>query len=413
MKLAFNRTVWLFLFSSFVYGLGQAFLWLFLNFYLLSLGLPDSATGLVNALPALTIALLSLPAAYLVRRIGEVATLKLGTIIGLSGVSLIALAGGLPVALTGSFLQGVGSACVMVATAPFITRETTPLNRVHLFSLQMALITGAGFLGNLLGGRIPQLYADYAGVTAGSLPALRAALLVSAGLQLSGLAAVLLIPGRHNAQPAMAGQPGLRVENKRLVTRLVVPNMVIGLGAGLTIPYINLFIAAKFGVDFTTLGALFGWTSLATAVTVLVQPALVKRLGHLKTGLVVEIASLPFLAVLAYAGSFPLVVMALFTRGALMNATGPAWNTYAMEHLSEADRPAYTALNYMGWEITWAMAALVSGIFRQAMGPELRIAAFHYLFGGTMLAYGTSMVLKYLWLYLPDKARTTLLEENK
>lgn len=86
-----------------------------------------------------------------------------------------------------------------------------------------------------------------------------------------------------------------------------------------------------------------------------------------------------------------------------MNATQPAWGSYAMAHLSLSDRPAYTALNNLSWNVTWAIAASVSGVFRQLMGDQLRVSAFHYLFFGTMLAYAGSMVLKYIWLYLPEK----------
>ena len=377
---------------------------LFLNFYLKSLGLQDSYTGLVNALPAFTTAGLSLPAVYLSRRFGEGRTIKLGSIIGLLGITIIALASGPLVALIGSFLQGVGSAFLMVANSPFMAKETNDSNRVHLFSIQMALMTGAGFIGNLLGGRVPDWYAGYAGVSATSLPALRAALLAAAVFQLIGLLSIMAISNDVIIQNA-PGQKRARfsVENKKLMTLLVLPNMLVGLGAGLTIPYLNLFIEAKFAIDFKTLGSLFGWTSLATAATVLIQPALVKRLGHLKTGLVVEASSLPFLAILAYSGYLPIVIIAMFTRGALMNATQPAWGSYAMAHLSLSDRPAYTALNNISWNITWALAATLSGVFRQMMGPAQRVEVFHYLFAGTMIAYAGSMVLKYIWLYLPDK----------
>ena len=409
MRLGFTRKIWLFLFGTFIHGLGQAFMFLFLNFYLKSLGLEDSYTGLVNALPAFTTAGLSLPAVFLSRRFGEIRTIKLKTMLGLSGITIIALANGPLVAVLGSLLQGVGSAFVMVANSPFMAKETTESNRVQLFSIQMALTTGAGFLGNILGGRIPDWYGSISGVAASSLPALRAALLVSAVFQLTGLLSIMVIPNDMIVKNAPGKKMArFRIENKRLMTYLVFPSMLVGLGAGLTIPYLNLFVEAKFGIDFKTLGSLFGWTSLATAATVLVQPTLVKKLGHIKTGLVVEVASLPFLAMLAYSPSFGMVSVAMFTRGALMNATGPAWGTYAMEHLSLADRPVYTALNNMSWSVTWAVAATVSGIFRQYMGPALRVEAFHYLFAGTMLAYGLSMFLKYIWLYLPDKRSRSL-----
>lgn len=413
MKLGFSRKIWLFLIGSFVHGLGQAFMMLFLNFYLASLGLKDSYTGLVNALPAFTSAALSIPAVYLSRQFGEVRTIKLGSIIGLSGIVTIALASGPLVALIGSLLQGIGSAFIMVANSPFMAKETTESNRVTLFSVQMALMTGAGFLGNVLGGWIPQWYSASTGAPVNSLPALRAALLGAAVFQLIGLMSILLIPN----DTALVNSPGERmnrfvVENKRLMFILIGSSLPIGLGAGLTIPYLNLFIESKFGIDFKTLGSLFGWTSLATAATVLVQPYLVKKLGHLKTGLTVEVASLPFLAMLAFSPLFSLVIIAMFTRGALMNATGPAYNTYAMEHLSPSDRPVYSALNMISWSTTWAIAASFSGIFRQVMGEAREVEAFHYLFAGTLFLYALSMLLKYIWLYRPDKARRLAAMEN-
>ena len=94
-----------------------------------------------------------------------------------------------------------------------------------------------------------------------------------------------------------------------------------------------------------------------------------------------------------------------------MNATGPAYNTYAMEHLSKADRPVYSALNMISWSGTWALAASLSGVFRQVMGEARQIEAFHYLFAGTLVMYALSMFLKYIWLYRPDKARREATKE--
>ena len=76
--------------------------------------------------------------------------------------------------------------------------------------------------------------------------------------------------------------------------------MLVGLGAGATIPYLNLFIEGKFHISYASLGSIFAWTSLATAVTVLIQPALVKWLGQLRAVLVVQMSSLPFLAMLGF-----------------------------------------------------------------------------------------------------------------
>lgn len=401
MRFHFSNKIWLFLAGAFSLGLSQAFMALFLNFYLEALGLRDSHTGLVNALPALTAAALSLPAVFMARRLGEVQTLKIGAAIGLVGIFLIAFANALLMAVAGSLLQGIGSSFIMVTSAPFMTRESTAENRVTLFSLQMALVTGAGFIGNYAGGFIPQQYASFAGIKPTDLAALRAAIIGAALFQLVGALAALFIKNDH--RPGTDSLKSLQIENKKLIFKFAFPGVMVGFGAGMTIPYLNIFVEHKFAINYQELGAMFAWMSLATMATVMIQPALVRRFGQLKTGLMVEVASLPFLVMMAFSPYLWMVVIAMFTRGALMNATGPAYSSYVMERLSENDRPLLSAVNMIGWNASWAVSAFVSGVIRDAMGKARLSEAFNILFTVTLVMYALSMFLKYVWLYLPDK----------
>lgn len=405
MNWKFSRRIWLFLTASFSFGMGQAFTMLFLNFYLRALGLDGGMQGLINALPAFVSAVIAIPAVLVARRLGEVLTLKLGSLLAVAGMLVLALSNGAAMALAGSFIQGVGSALVMVSSSPFMAAETTEENRVPLFSLQMALMTGAGFLGNLLGGQIPTLYARYAGVPADSLAAVRAAILVAVVFQLVGTLPIFLIQNQPNQPAASLNRlDAFKVEDKVLMAKLIIPNVLVGLGAGATIPYLNLFIEAKFRIDYGQLGSLFGWTSLATAATVLIQPWIVRKLGQIKAVVAVQSASLPFLVMLGYSPAFFLVVLSLFTRGALMNAAGPVFSAFAMSKLPQGDRPMFSALNAMSWNIGWALAATFSGVFRSFFGPAGLLTAFGWLFAWTILMYAMSMVLTYVWL-VPKKPR--------
>ncbi|KAF5075394.1 Major Facilitator Superfamily protein [anaerobic digester metagenome] len=405
MNWKFSRRIWLFLTASFSFGMGQAFTMLFLNFYLRALGLDGGMQGLINALPAFVSAVIAIPAVLVARRLREVMTLKLGSLLAVAGMLVLALSNGAAMALAGSFIQGVGSALVMVSSSPFMAAETTEENRVPLFSLQMALMTGAGFLGNLLGGQIPTLYARYAGVPADSLAAVRAAILVAVVFQLVGTLPIFLIQNQPNQPAASLNRlDAFKVEDKVLMAKLIIPNVLVGLGAGATIPYLNLFIEAKFRIDYGQLGSLFGWTSLATAATVLIQPWIVRKLGQIKAVVAVQSASLPFLVMLGYSPAFFLVVLSLFTRGALMNAAGPVFSAFAMSKLPQGDRPMFSALNAMSWNIGWALAATFSGVFRSFFGPAGLLTAFGWLFAWTILMYAMSMVLTYVWL-VPKKPR--------
>lgn len=408
MSWKFSRKIWLFLIASFSFGLGQAFTMLFLNFYLRALGLDEGVQGLINALPAFVSAFLSIPAILVTRRLNEINTMKLGSILSMGGLAMIGLSNGPVLAISGSILQGVGSALVMVSSAPFMAGETHEENRVPLFSLQMALTTGAGFLGNIIGGRIPELYGRFAGISADSLPAVRSAILIAVFFMLAGTIPMFFIKSTKEVLAKDLKLTGFSVENKVLMFKLVFPGILVGLGAGATIPYLNLFIEAKFNIDYAMMGSLFGWTSLATATTVLIQPWLVRRLGQIKAVVVVQLASLPFLFLLGYSPLFFLVVVAMFTRGALMNAAGPVFTALAMNLLPHRDRPVFSALNMMAWNIGWAIAATVSGIFRKSLGEGQILHAFNWLFAWTILMYALSILVTYLWLYQVKDEKTSI-----
>lgn len=408
MTFKFNKNIYLFLIGSLTLGLSQAFMMLFLNFYLRELGLNGSLQGLVNAIPALTSALMSLPAVVISRKIDETYTIKLGSFLGVVGVTLVALSSGPLMAVGASIISGIGSSFMMVSNSPFMARETTEETRVPLFTIQMAIMTGAGFIGNIIGGKIPTIYSNYTGLADTSLPALRAALLTAAFLQALGFIALLFLRSNDGKEKIELndGKPkigALKVVEKSKMFKLILPNMMVGAGAGATIPYLNLFIEAKFKIDYGSLGMLFGWTSLATAITVLIQPYLVKKFGQIRTILIVQILSMPFMVILGFAPWLWLVIIAMFTRGALMNAGSPVYAANAMSRLTEQDRPMYSALNMIGWNTTWAIAATLSGVVRQFFGPEKILTAFAILFLWTIAMYLISITLMYKFLYVPIK----------
>lgn len=397
MNWHFPRQVWFYLLSVLSFGLAQAFAALFLNFYLRALGLDAAWQGALNALPAVVMALLSLPAVALSRRISNAHTLKIGAALSALGTLLLALSSGVGLALVGVIIQGAGASLSMVAASPFMANNSDEQNRVTLFSLQSALMTGAGFIGNLLGGQVPQLYAQLTGAEADGLAALRAALLTATALQVLGVLPVLLLRPTGKTKP---DGKSFAVRDKKSMARLVLPNVLVGLGAGATIPYLNIFIEGKFHISYASLGSIFAWTSLATAVTVLIQPALVRWLGQIKAVLVVQMSSLPFLAMLGFSPFLWMVTAALFTRGALMNAAGPVYSAYAMTLLPEEDRPMYSAVNLIAWNGGWALSAMLSGVVRDLWPFQM---AFNVLFGWTLAMYTANVLAVYFGLYRPSR----------
>jgi len=171
--------------------------------------------------------------------------------------------------------------------------------------------------------------------------------------------------------------------------RLLLPQVVIGFGAGLVIPFLNLYLKEKFGLTYGTTGLIFALSSLATGAAMLLQPLLVQRLGRLGAIVFVQALSLPFLAALAWAPWLPLVTLALLIRGALMNAAGPVYAALVMDYLDEEERPGFFLVESALWSLLFALASALSGLVQGALG----LRAFDYLFGVTLALYALGIAL--------------------
>jgi MFS family permease len=163
----------------------------------------------------------------------------------------------------------------------------------------------------------------------------------------------------------------------------------------LIIPFLNLFVEGKFGVSFSTLGAVFAWSQLGMALAVMTQPLIADRLGKIASIVLVQALSLPFIAMLGFSSSFAAVAIALFVRSALMNAANPIYAAFTMEQVKDGWRPSLAAAENMVWAAGWVIGPIASGLIRDWLGFE---RGFPVLFGAMLVLYAAGIT--YSWLVL-------------
>lgn len=356
-----------FVLASFLWSFGANLVYFFLNFHLQALGYTRAHIGYAQALLLLMGVVSALPLAYLIPRLGYLKSLYLafflaagsGLLLGLGLLVFPALGG---YGLAGALLQG--------AAAPLMARLVPPERRVALFSLQAALTTASGFFSTLLAG----LLSEWVGA--------RHVLLFALPFFLLAVPLALGLPEGEGKTPRLGGRFGVWL-------RLLVPQVVIGFGAGLVIPFLNLYLKEKFGLTYGATGLVFALSSLATGGAMLLQPLLVHRVGKLKAIVLVQALSLPFLALLAWAPWLPVVTFALLVRGALMNAAGPVYAALVMDYLPEEERPGFFLVESALWSLLFALGSALSGKLQAALG----LPAFHYIFGATLALYALGIAL--------------------
>lgn len=399
----FSRNARLLLVTTFCMGLSMATSGLFLNFYLQSLGFGQQFIGLVNALPFAVLIAVGLPVGRLIDRRGPRWGLLVGTITGATGALGVALTGTPTGLLAFTALNGLGTAFGFISIAPFQMANSTEAERVALFSAQSALLTGTAFLGNLAGGRLPGLFALWLGAAPDALAPLRATMLAAAVLSAGAVLPMVVsgpaaVPGSASQTSAAVVHPahprGRRrlLERPGLVARLLLPAFLISLGAGQVIPYLNLYISTKFGVRFEALGAVFALGALGTTLATLTQPVLAARVGKIRSVLLVQAASIPFLLILGYAPAFWMVTVALVVRTALMNMGNPVYQAFAQELIPPGERATYSSLSSVAWSLGWALGAAFSGWWRGLVGFA---SGFGTLFALMTVLYVASIGLMY------------------
>ncbi|HEY3316291.1 MAG TPA: MFS transporter, partial [Bacillota bacterium] len=134
-----------------------------------------------------------------------------------------------------------------------------------------------------------------------------------------------------------------------------------------------------------------------TAVATLIAPLLARRLGKVRTVVLTELASIPFLLLLAYSGNLPAVVASYYLRGALMNMGGPIQQTFVLEQVAEHQRATLTSLS-----------AVLGSMGRGGIGPVISgylqvVSGFHLAFTFTTVCYIIGMAL-FWWFFRGTEA---------
>jgi len=100
---------------------------------------------------------------------------------------------------------------------------------------------------------------------------------------------------------AVQNEPEVTPSWKRFAFRYAAVNVIIRFGAGLSIPYLNLYSTDRFHASTVVVGNLFDMSNVVLTFGVLLAPWLVRRAGLLRTIAVTVGGSLVFLVIMAFA----------------------------------------------------------------------------------------------------------------
>jgi len=177
------------------------------------------------------------------------------------------------------------------------------------------------------------------------------------------------------------------------ITKCVFPTLLIAVGAGLTIPFINLFFFHIFGLDTEDFAVLGSMAAAIVAVVAVVVPYIKRRFGY---NAITFTQSLSIIALIGLAtteyfalvpGMFFIAVFLYLIRQPLMNMAGPLTSEMTMYYVGENNREILSALNSAIWSGSWFFSSIIFGVLRQRgfdFAQIFYITAGLYIIGVTL-----------------------------
>jgi MFS family permease len=389
---SFQRNARLLILAVFLDGIAVSFVQLFFNFFILARGFSVGFLGLANSMPAVAALALGFPLGHFSDRVGFRTSLLLGIALSYAAFCAVLFTSSPLILLAGMALQGVGSTLFYLSVNPFLMKYSGSEERSLLFSTNVGLQILAGAVGSLLAGQLPDGLLNLLKIAPGSAMSYQIVLLVGSVCGVLALFPLLLT---KSIVPQAAVSPAdehsqtstWTPDEKRLLLRMVAPNLLIGSGAALLIPYLNLFLRQRFSVSDSLLGGIFSLSAVVTGLATFFSPWLARRLGSkIRAVIATQAGSLLFLLILGFSPLFSMAGIAFFLRAGLMNMSIPLYSTFCMERTHEGKRGIVSSVLQMSWQGGWAVGPFLSGFVQGYWG-------FTPLFIATSVLYAIAILL--------------------
>ena len=391
---AFKPNARLYLLNVIITGAVMGIFRLIFNFYALSLGFDEALLGSLITASSFVALIAALPMGYLADTIGRKGSLILSGI--LLAVSILAMS----IWRTEetfyimNALSGLAQSLAGVTMSPFLMENSDEKERTYLFSFGQGLQMTMASVGNWIGGYLPSWMGHAQNVSATSSAAYGNSVLIAGLGALIATLPLLFIksPNITRSQRTVFAPFEFAKKNPSLLVKLVLPMLITSIGAGLIMPFMNVFFRVVHHQPDPVIGTLFAWGSLAMGIGLLIAPPLAERFGKIQVVVITQAISIPFLILLGFSPIFWVGAATYYIRLALMNMSSPVYQTFVMEHVEPSARATVASLTSMAWNFGWAFSPTISGWLQVKYG-------FIPPFIGTITLYTISVFMYWAFFW--------------
>ena len=151
-----------------------------------------------------------------------------------------------------------------------------------------------------------------------------------------------------------------------LIIKAIVPTLLIAVGAGLTIPFINLFFYSVFNMDSAQFGLLGSVASTMGFTALLLSPTIKRRFGYNISIIVTQGIAIVLLIILVFTELFSAIngilfvaIIAYIFRQPMMQLSSPITSELTMKYVGEKNQELISAVNSSIWSASWFISAKI------------------------------------------------------
>jgi len=411
---SYSRNIRFFFLFNLLWNMGISMFGLVYNLYVRELGYEPTMVGSLVGMSAIASAIILIPAGIMNDRFGSKRVASFGLLFVVGALLARSLIEGEQGLMISAFGCGMAQAVVSSTVLPFMANHSTPRQRVHLFSFNMALVMFASVIGNLAGGMFSDIFHMAMGYT--EVQSLRFTLLIGVGITaLSYIPVLQYRPDNSEVESATLDQPKTKwsqmIQNNK-PTLLVIAlfaflSLLSSTSGGMIVPYLNVYFEDRFEVSKTVIGLIVSLGQGATAIAYLLGPVITRKLGEVRAVVWLQLASIPFLLITAYSSNFYLASTGYLFRQALMNAANPFYNTIKMKYVDRSMRGLASSSGEAMFNLGWFIASPIS------TGLVAQYGSYYgYAYAFTITAIGYT-IISYLFYVFFAKDRFFKLKESE
>ncbi|MCP1183884.1 MFS transporter [Paenibacillus sp. 1781tsa1] len=422
-----SRNIQLFFLASILYQIGNGMFSVLYNLYIQGLGYNDTMNGQIVSIQSLATAIMFVP----IGLCGDLFSRKRLLIAGalFSGIFLIGRS--FDYSATGliwfAVFSGLFAGVFQVLAIPYLAENVKKSQRLKMFSYYSSLVLASQVLGSLGGGVFADLLhtAGLAKVTG-----LQTVLFVGGAATLAAFIPLLFVTEDKAApQTTTSAQSDLqpnadlkerltntpstndsvtKKKDSRLIGQFVVTQLLIGLGSGLVVPYLNLYFTNRFSVSLSGMSLLIALGQIMTIVSMLIGPTLAARVGSVRAVVIFQVMSLPFLLLTGFTNLLFIASLSFLFRQALMNAANPIHSAILVDRISDKRRGIANSLMQTAFMIGWATMGPVQSYLVTTYGTYWGYAITFSITGSL---YVISSLMYYVMFREPKPSAATLAGE--